>query len=48
MSYNTLWEFYGLEEPGRLQSMELQSVGHDWAANTFFFNKALKNVNMNN
>ena len=27
----------GTEEPGRLQSMGWQSVGHDWTANTFTF-----------
>ena len=26
-----------IEEPGELQSMGLQRVGHDWAANTFRF-----------
>ena len=25
------WKIPGMEEPGRLQSMELQRVGHDWA-----------------
>ena len=25
------------EEPGGLQSMELQRVGHDWTTNTFAF-----------
>ena len=27
----------GTEEPGRLQSMGWQSVGHDWTTNTFTF-----------
>ena len=27
-------EFHGPEEPGRLQSMGLQRVRHDWATNT--------------
>ena len=26
------------EDPGGLQSMGLQQVGHDWATNTFTFN----------
>ena len=30
-------EFPWTEEPGRVQSMGLQRVGHDWAANTFTF-----------
>ena len=25
------WKIPGTEEPGRLQSMQLQRVGHDWA-----------------
>ena len=29
------WRIPWTEEPGRLQSMELQRVGHDWATNTF-------------
>ena len=30
-------EFHGQrEEPGRLQSMGLQRVGHDWVTNTYF------------
>ena len=28
------WEIPGTEEPGRLQSMGSQRVGHDWATNT--------------
>ena len=28
------WRIPWLEEPGRLQSMELQRVGYDWMANT--------------
>jgi len=31
------WEIPWTEEPGRLQSMGSQRVGHDWAANTFNF-----------
>ena len=29
------WRIQWTEEPGRLQSMGSQRVGHDWAANTF-------------
>ena len=29
------WEIPWTEESGRIQSMELQSVRHDWATNTF-------------
>ena len=29
------WRIPWTEEPGRLQSMESQRVGHDWATNTF-------------
>ena len=28
------WDIPWPEEPGRLQFMELQRVGHDWANNT--------------
>ena len=28
------WRIPGTEEPGGLQSMGLQRVGHDWATNT--------------
>ena len=31
------WRIPRREEPGRLQSMELQRVGHNWATNTFTF-----------
>ena len=31
------WRIPGTEEPGRLPSMELQRVGHNWATNTFTF-----------
>ena len=34
------WRIPWTEEPGRLQSMGLQRVGHDWATNTWtFYNK---------
>ena len=29
------WEIPGAEEPGGLQSMGLQRVGHEWATNSF-------------
>ena len=31
------WRIPWTEEPGRLQAMGLQTVGHDWATFTFFF-----------
>ena len=31
------WGIPGSEEPGQLQSMGLQIVGHNWATNTFTF-----------
>ena len=31
------WRIPWTEEPGRLQSMGSQKVGHDWATNTFQF-----------
>ena len=31
------WRIPWTEEPDRLQSMESQRVGHDWATNTFTF-----------
>ena len=31
------WRIPRREEPGRLQSTELQRVGHNWATNTFTF-----------
>ena len=31
------WEIPWMEEPGRLQSMGLQSVGHDWATSLSLF-----------
>ena len=31
------WRIPWTEEPGRLQSMGLQTVGHDWVTNTFAF-----------
>ena len=33
------WRIPWTEEPGRLQSMGSQRVGHDWATNTFAFTK---------
>ena len=32
-----VWRISWTEEPGRLQSMGLQRVGHDWATNIFIF-----------
>ena len=32
-----VWRIPWTEEPGRLQSMGLQRVGHDWATFTFTF-----------
>ena len=32
------WRISWTEEPGELQSMGFQGVGHDWATNTFTFN----------
>ena len=32
------WRIPWTEEPGELQSMGFQRVGHDWAPNTFTFN----------
>ena len=34
-SSNLAWEITWTEEPGGLQSMGSQRVGHDWATNTF-------------
>ena len=31
------WRISSTEEPGRLQSLGLQRVGHDWMTNTFIF-----------
>ena len=31
------WRIPWTEEPGGLQSMELQRVGHNWVTNTFTF-----------
>ena len=36
------WRIPWSEEPGRLQSMWLQRVGHDWVANAFTFIFSLK------
>ena len=38
------WEIPWTEKAGRLQSMELQTVGHDWVTNFFFFNFFLKEI----
>ena len=36
------WRITWTEEPGGLQSMGLQRVGHDWATNTFTNTPALQ------
>ena len=36
-----VWRIQGTEEPGRLQSMGSQRVGHNWAINSFFFRRIL-------
>ena len=36
-SSSPTWEIPWTEEPGMLQSMRLQRVGHNWAFNTFTF-----------
>ena len=36
-SSSLAWRIPWTEEPGRLQSMGLQRVRHDWATNAFFF-----------
>ena len=38
------WRISRIEEPGRLQSLELQRVGHGWATNTFIFFEENKTV----
>ena len=38
------WRIPWTEEPGGLQSLGLQRVGHDWATNIFTFKLALKQV----
>ena len=39
---NTIaWKIPWMEEPGRLQSMRLQRVGHNWATSLFFRGKKL-------
>jgi len=37
------WRIPWTEDPGRLQSMGLQRVGHDWAANTHKFGGTQRN-----
>ena len=38
------WKIPRTEEPGRLQSMGLQRVGHDWTTNTHTFLKKQQNI----
>ena len=42
------WRIPGSEEPGGLQSMELQGVRYDWAINTFHWQKRLASVEEHN
>ena len=43
------WRITWTEEPGRLQSMRSQRVGHDWATKTFAFHtyRELAKIYMN-
>jgi len=41
-SSNLAWRMPWIEEPGGLQSMGLQRVGHNWATFTFMFNLEVK------
>ena len=36
------WEIPWMEEPGRLQSMGSQTVGHDWVTSPYLFCKIKK------
>ena len=38
------WRIPWTEEPGRLQSMGLQRVGHNWETNTFTFTEKMLNI----
>ena len=38
------WRISRTEEPGRLQSMDLQRTGHDWAANTQFLGGTVESI----
>ena len=40
------WKIPWAEEPGRLQYMGLQRIGHDWATFTIYFTKILKLFNL--
>ena len=42
------WKIPWNEEPGRLQSMGLQRVGHDWATSLHFFTHGLKRREIRN
>ena len=43
------WRIPRTEEPGGLQSMGLQRVGHDWATNTFtFLSRYINSITPNN
>ena len=44
---NTLaWKIPWTEEPGRLQSMGLRRVGHDWATSLSLYMKEITNMNL--
>ena len=38
------WKISWTEEPGGLQSMGSQRVGHNWATNTYLLNRTLGNT----
>ena len=42
------WRIPWTEEPGGLQSMGLQRVGHDWVTNTFSFTLVFHTENTKN
>ena len=46
-SSSLAWKIPWTEEPGGLQSMESQRVGHDWETNTFSRSKGNANDNKN-
>ena len=38
------WKIPWTEEPGRLQSLELERIGLDWETNTFTFTNLFRNL----
>ena len=42
------WKILWTKEPGRLRSVGLQTVGHDWATNIFSICVVLKSVYLKN